>query len=159
KVNKDNYCYGLEHHRVYGTDRYSHGGDHLGIGTYMQNYFNEDICIIILSNNEAINQYRLGNAISNILFQVDVDAPTKYKEMTLNDSKLNEYCGTYLKDKIEVERMNGKMYFTRFKGNLHIEIYPIDEGKFVRRFSDQLHPYTIDKNENGKMTFFGYVKE
>jgi len=58
--NGDNYCYGLECHHVYGTVRYSHGGDHLGISTYMQDYFDEDICIIILSNNEAINQYRLG---------------------------------------------------------------------------------------------------
>lgn len=54
KVNKNNYCYGLEHHHIYGTDRYSHGGDHLGISTYMQNYFDEDICVIILSNLESI---------------------------------------------------------------------------------------------------------
>jgi len=71
--NKNNYCYGLEHHYIYGTDRFSHGGDHLGISTYMQNYFEEDICVIILSNNEAINQYRLGNALSDILHHVDVD--------------------------------------------------------------------------------------
>ncbi len=77
--NKNNYCYGLEHHHVHGTERYSHGGDHLGISTYMLNYFHEDICIIILSNNEAINQYRLGNAIANILHHVDVDAPSKTK--------------------------------------------------------------------------------
>lgn len=156
--NKNNYCYGLEHHHVYGTDRYSHGGDHLGISTFMQNYFDEDICIIILSNNEAINQYRLGNAISDILHHVDVDVPTKHEELPVNESKLKEYCGTYLKDKIQVEFINGKLYFTRFSGNLHIEIYAVGEGRFARRYSDQIHPYSIAENENGKMTFFGYTK-
>lgn len=159
KENKNNYCYGLEHHHVYETDRYSHGGDHLGISTYMQDYFDEDICIIILSNNEAIHQYRLGNAISDILHHVNVDVPTKHEEFPSNESKLKEYCGTYLKDKIQVELINGKLYFTRFSGNLHIEIYPVGEGRFARRYSDQTHPYNIVENENGKMAFFGYTKD
>ncbi|MEV5025453.1 serine hydrolase domain-containing protein [Paenibacillus sp. LPE1-1-1.1] len=157
--NANNYCYGLEHHHVYGTDRYSHGGDHLGISTYMQNYFDEDIYIIILSNNDAIDQYRLGNAISDILHHVEVDFPKRHQELPINESKLKEYCGTYLKDKIQVEFMNGKLYFTRFSGNLHIEIYPVGESKFARRYSDQIHPYSIAENENGKMTFFGYIKD
>ncbi|MFD2043051.1 serine hydrolase domain-containing protein [Ornithinibacillus salinisoli] len=157
--NKSNYCYGLEHHHVYGTSRYSHGGDHLGIGTYMQNYFDEDICIIILSNNEAIDQYRLGNAISDILHHVDVTEPTIQEEYSLSEEQLKEYCGTYLQNKIEIELIKGKLYFTRFRGNLHIEIYPIGKGRFVRRYSDQTAPYRIDKNEIGDMTFFGYNKK
>ncbi|MCM3710219.1 serine hydrolase domain-containing protein [Sporosarcina luteola] len=158
-VNQNNYCYGLEHHHVYGTDKYSHGGDHLGISTYMQNFFDEDICIIILSNNEAINQYKLGNSISDILHHVDVAAPTKHQEIQIKESQLEKYCGTYLKDKIEVEFINGRLYFTRFAGNLHIEIYPVGEGKFVRRYYDQIAPYRIAENENGKISFFGYFKE
>ncbi|MCM3742569.1 beta-lactamase family protein [Sporosarcina luteola] len=158
-VNQNNYCYGLEHHYVYGTDRYSHGGDHLGISTYMQSYFDEDICIIILSNNEAINQYRLGNAISDIIHHVDIAAPTKHQEIQIKESQLETYCGTYLKDKIEVQLIDGKLYFTRFTGNFHIEIYPVGEGRFVRRYYDQIAPYRIVENENGEMSFFGYVKE
>ncbi|MWC29182.1 serine hydrolase [Paenibacillus sp. MMS18-CY102] len=160
KENKNNYCYGLEYHYVYGTVRYSHGGDHLGISTYMQNYFDEDSCIIILSNNEAINQYKLGNAISDILHDVEVAVPTKQREFPINESELKEYyCGTYLKDKIKVELINRKLYFTRFRGNLHIEIYPVNKGQFVRRHYDQNHPYSIIENEHGEMTFFGYAKD
>ncbi|WP_139997489.1 serine hydrolase domain-containing protein [Paenibacillus paridis] len=158
KENKNNYCYGLEHYHTYGTDSYSHGGDHLGVSTYMQHYYDEDICIIILSNNEAVNQYRVGKAISDILHQFDIEAPTKHEEFPISENKLKEYCGTYLKDKIEVEFSKGKLYFTRFAGNLHIEIYPVGEGRFVRRFFDQIHPYTIAKNENGEMTFLGHTK-
>ncbi|WP_040979721.1 serine hydrolase domain-containing protein [Oceanobacillus jeddahense] len=156
--NKNNYCYGLEYHHVYGTTRYSHGGDHLGVSTYMQNYFEEDICIIILSNNEAINQYRLGNAISAILHNIDVEMPIRFEESFLSKSELEKYCGTYLKDKIQIGLINGKLYFVRFSGNLHIEIYPIGNGRFVRRYFDQVDPYLIIENKNGEMTFFGYVK-
>lgn len=158
-VNQSNYCYGLEHHHIYGTDKYSHGGDYLGISTYMQSFFEEDICIVILSNNEAINQYRLGNGISDILHQVEVAAPTKHKELPIDESQLQKYCGTYLKDKIVIEFLNGKLYFTRFSGNLHIEIYPVGEGRFVRRYFDQIHPYSIGENEKGELSFFGYIKE
>ncbi|PYI53073.1 serine hydrolase domain-containing protein [Paenibacillus flagellatus] len=159
KVNQNHYCYGLEHRHEHGTDKYSHGGDHLGIAAYVRYDFDEDSCILILSNNEAINQYRLGHAISDILHRVDVEAPAKHEEVPLDESKLQAYCGTYLKDKIEVELIQGKLYFTRFAGNLHIEIYPVGEGRFARRHSDQIHPYRIAENEKGQMTFFGFSKE
>lgn len=64
-----------------------------------------------------------------------------------------------MKDKIQIEFIDGKLYFTRFSGNLHIEIYPVGVGYFTRRYFDQLHPYTIAENEDGEMTFFGYTKE
>lgn len=85
--------------------------------------------------------------------------PGKPEEFFMSENKLKQYCGTYFKDKIQVEFIYGKLYFTRFAGNLHIEIYPVDEGKFVRRHSDQIHPYNIHENEAGQMTFFGYAKE
>lgn len=159
KENSNNYCYGLEHHQVYGTDRYSHGGDHLGVSTYMQDYFDEDLCIIILSNNETIDQYRLGNVIADIVHQVDVELPAQHEELPCSEEELERYCGTYLQDKIQVELIQGKLVFTRYAGNLHIELYPVGEGKFVRRHSDQMHPYSMTENEEGEMTFFGYAKD
>ncbi|WP_026906828.1 hypothetical protein [Paucisalibacillus globulus] len=125
----------------------------------MQNFFDEDLCIIILSNNESINQYRLGNAISDILHHIDVEDPVNYKEIPLDISTIKRCCGTYLEDKIEVEFLNGKLYFTRFSGNLHIEIYPVEEGEFVRRYFDQIQPYRIVENEKGEMSFFGFVRK
>lgn len=156
--NLNKYCYGLEHNHSYGTDSYAHGGDHLGICTFTHYFFDEDVCILILSNNEASNQYRLGNAIADILHDVEIDPPTKHEELSLDERKLQTYCGTYLKDKIEVELHSGKLYFTRFTGNLHIEIYPVGEGKFARRYSDQMTPYSIVENENGNLSFFGFEK-
>lgn len=61
----------------------------------MQNYFDEDICVILLSNNESINEYRLGNAISDILHHIVVDYSIKHEEFPINENKLKEYCGAY----------------------------------------------------------------
>jgi hypothetical protein len=80
-------------------------------------------------------------------------------QQDLSKSSLKDYCGTYLKDKIEIELINEKLYFTRFCGNLHIEIYPVGEGVFARRYYDQINPYKITKNENNQMIFFGYAKD
>lgn len=157
RENLNHYCYGLEHSYMYGTDKFSHGGDNMGITTYMQSFFDEDLCIIILSNNECINQYKLGNAISDILHGVEVDAPAKFPEISLSQNELEPYCGTYLKNKIQIELINGKLYFTRFKGNLHIEIYPVGEDQFARRYYDQNKPYRITFDQNNKPQFFGYT--
>jgi CubicO group peptidase (beta-lactamase class C family) len=157
--NLNHYCYGLEHSHVYGTDKFSHGGDHLGISTYMQNFFDEDICIIILSNNESINQYRLGNAISDILHDVEVCIPSKHNEIPIYKNQIEIYCGTYLDNKIQIEFINKRLYFTRFRGNLHIEIYPVGDSKFARRYFDQFEPYKISFDENGIPQFFSYTKQ
>lgn len=156
--NKNHYCYGLEHNHVYSTERYAHGGDNLGISTYMQNFFDEDLCIIILSNNESINQYRLGNAIADILHNVAVEIPSKFDEVVLSKEEIEKYCGIYLKDKIKIELINGKLYYTRFKDSLHIELYPVGLDKFVRRYFDQQNPYIITYDKNGLPQFSGYTK-
>jgi CubicO group peptidase (beta-lactamase class C family) len=157
--NMNHYCYGLEHANIYGVDRYSHGGDHLGVSTYIQYFFEDDICIIVLANNESINQYRLGNAVADILYDVEVSSPSKFDEITLGKEQLEKYCGTYLKNKIQIEMIDDKLYFTRFKGNLHIELYPVGNDKFARRYCDQLKPYSISFNEDQQPVFFGYSKK
>lgn len=121
-------------------------------------FFAEDLCIIILSNNEGINQYRLGNALADIMHDVEVEAPARHPELQLSEECLRAYCGTYLADKIEIELTGGKLYFTRFTGNVHIELYPVGEGEFVQRHYDQLQPYRITENAQGEKIFLGYAR-
>lgn len=156
--NRSAYCCGLHHSMIYGTDKYWHGGDHMGVETYMQNFFDEDLCIIILSNNESVNQYMLGDSISDILHGMDKEIPKKRNEVPISAEERTKYCGTYLEGKIKLEEINGKLYFTRFKENLHIEVYPVGKGKFARRYSEQREPYNLTEAEDGIPRFFGYKK-
>lgn len=156
--NLNGYCYGLERSLVHGNMRYSHGGDHFGILTFMQNFFDEDICIIILSNNECINQYKLGNAITNILHGIKPDDMKLYKEIVLDEKFASEYEGIYLDGKIQLSRINDRWYFVRFNGNLHISIYPIGNHQFMSRFQDRMQPYSLYCCDDGIFEFFGYKK-
>ncbi|WP_330370915.1 serine hydrolase domain-containing protein [Lachnoclostridium phytofermentans] len=156
--NLNTYCYGLQHSTVYGTDKYWHGGDHMGIQTYIQNFFDENLCIIILSNNESLNQYKFGDSISDMLHNIDKKIPEKLVEIPISAEDKIKYCGTYLEGKIKVEEINGKLYFTRFKGNLYIEIYHVGNGRFARRYQEQINPYVLAEGDDGIPQFFGYRK-
>lgn len=156
--NMNAYCYGLNHSPVYGTDKYWHGGDHMGIQTYMQDFLDEDLYIIILSNNESVNQYKLGDSISDLLHGIDTTIAEKMDEIPMSLDNMKMYCGTYLEGKIEIDEINGKLYFIRFNGNLHIELYPIGISKFVRRYCEQINPYSLIEGEAGIPQSFGYKK-
>ena len=49
----------------------------LGVSAYTQYYFDEDICIIVISNTESLDQYRFGNGIAAILH--NKQAPVSYR--------------------------------------------------------------------------------
>lgn len=51
--NKNHYCYCLERYDESGIIKYAHGGDILGVSAYTQYYFDENLCIIIISNTES----------------------------------------------------------------------------------------------------------
>jgi hypothetical protein len=68
RENKAGCCYGLNRDNVYGRTRYFHGGDHLGVMTYMQDFFEEDICIVVLSNLECGNSYHIGDSIAKFFY-------------------------------------------------------------------------------------------
>lgn len=135
--NRNHYCYGLERYDEEGSIKYAHGGDFLGISTYVQYYFEEDICIIILSNTESLNQYRLGNGIAAILHNNQVQNVRREEELPLSPEELQNYTGTYLPGKIHIEQKNGKLYLVRVNQNIHIELYCIGAHTFKRRNEEQ----------------------
>ncbi|MFA6730650.1 MAG: serine hydrolase domain-containing protein [Candidatus Izemoplasmatales bacterium] len=156
KENLNHYCYGLERHNINGAIRYSHGGDYLGVSTYMQNYFEDDICIIILSNAESLNQYRLGNSIADILYGMDVKPSLKLDEYPVSITELENYCGTYLPGKIQMEVRNGKLYLIRTNWDIHIEFYCVGHNAFMKRFEEQQEPRVLLSEEALKPSMWGY---
>jgi CubicO group peptidase (beta-lactamase class C family) len=158
QVNSNSYCYGLQYSKAYGTEKYWHGGDHMGIGTYLQQFPEENLCIIILSNNESVDQYRLGDTIADMIHGVDIEPSEKMEELPMSEEEINKYCGTYLEGKLKIEYIHNKLYFSRFKDNLHIELYSVGKGRFLKRFCEQLRPYVLEDDDKGIPTFFKYKK-
>ena len=102
--NKNNYCYGLERYEEDRTIKYAHGGDMLGVSAYTQYYFDEDICIIVISNTESLDQYRFGNGIAAILHNKQEPVSYRPEEIFLSPDEFEKYTGTYLPSKIHIEQ-------------------------------------------------------
>lgn len=86
-----------------------------------QYYFEEDICIIVISNTESLDQYRFGNSIAGILHNKQAPVSYRPEEIFLSPEELEKYTGTYHPGKIHIEQKNGKLYLVRVNQNIHIE--------------------------------------
>lgn len=150
------YCYGLERYDRDGVTMYAHGGDANGIAAYTQYFFEEDICIIILSNNESLNQYRLGENIADILYGKEPNPPVKPEEVPVSEEDLQRFIGTYLPGKIHIEAQNRKLYLVRVNQNIHIELYCIGSNTFLRRHEEQGNPHKLLPEGADKPVVWGY---
>lgn len=154
--NENNYCYGLERYEEDGTIKYAHGGDMLGVSAYTQYYFDEDICIIVISNTESLDQYRFGNGIAAILHNKQAPVSYRPEEIILSPEELEKYTGTYLPGKIHIEQKNGKLYLVRVNQNIHIELYCVDKDSFKRRFEEQQTIHKLISEGDMKPSVWGY---
>lgn len=134
--NREHYCYGLERHVRDGAVKYSHGGDMNGVAAYVQYFFEEDLCILILSNNESLNQYRLGDAIAEILHGGNPTHEKREEEISLPEEELERFSGTYLPGKIHVRVRDGRLFLVRMNQNIHIELCCVGPGLFKRRWEE-----------------------
>lgn len=156
--NKNHYCYGLERHEEYGTVKYAHGGDYIGVLAYTQYFFDEDLCIIILSNTEALDQYRLGNGVAAILHNEPPQNSRRPPEVPLQPEALQQYTGTYLPGKIQIEEKNGKLYLVRVNQNIHIELYCVGGHSFMRRHEEQSVPHRLLHDGAANPSVWGYER-
>ena len=154
--NKNHYCYGLERYDEGGTVKYAHGGDFLGVSAYTQYYFDEDICIIIISNTESIDQYRFGNGIAAIIHNEQAPVSHRPEEILLSPKDLEKYTGTYLPGKIHIEQKNGKLYLVRVNQNIHIELYCVGKDSFKRRYEEQQTVHKLISDSDMKPSVWGY---
>ena len=154
--NMNHYCYGLERHDLNGITMYAHGGDANGIAAYTQYFFEDDICILILSNNESLNQYRLGEGIADILYGKEPQHAVRPDAVPVMEEELRKFTGTYLPGKIHIEVKNGKLYLVRVNQNIHIELYCIGPNTFVRRHEEQSYTHNLMPEGTEKPTVWGY---
>lgn len=156
--NKNHYCYGLERYEENGNVKYAHGGDILGVSAYTQYFFDEDTCILILSNTESLDQYRLGNALAAILHGEQPQHSRRLEEIHLPPEELEKYTGTYLPGKIQIEQKNGKLYLVRVNQNIHIELCCVGKHQFQRRFEEQQYIHTLLSEDAAEPSVWGYKR-
>lgn len=156
--NLDNYCFGLNKRTRGKTTEYFHGGDANGISTLTQYFFEDDLCILILSNNESLNQYRLGSSIAEILYGGTPKPSLKPAEIFIPEAELQKYAGEYLHGKIRITVKDGRLFLVRPNQNIHIELYCISPGHFMRRHEEQSSAYQLWPEGAEKPSIWGYSK-
>lgn len=119
------------------TGKYiTHTGIWPGYRTVLTHYKNEDITIIVLSNNES-NVQAISNALTYVLFDREVIFPYVHKEINLDPKISDRYTGKYSLGKtiIELIKKDGKL-FRHVDGTSDIELKPESETKFF--YDDRL---------------------
>lgn len=116
-----------------------HGGNTLGFTSYIGNLVEEDITVIIMSNNGGYNINNLKNDLYSIVLKREYKMPKEIKEIEIEDKDLyskytGEYGflnGTYL----NIMEQDGKLY-AQVTGDVVFEIFPKTTTSFFAKVLD-----------------------
>jgi CubicO group peptidase (beta-lactamase class C family) len=151
---KSNYGYGIiidtleKHYRIW------HNGGIPGFVSNISRYVNDDICVIVLSN-DSYNADAVADGLADILFDVPVEFPYVHKEIKINPALYDRYVGKYKAFLIvEVIKKDGKLYRHR-DGTDDIELKPESETKFFYADdSDRQLEFEVDKSGKAVKIWF-----
>jgi CubicO group peptidase (beta-lactamase class C family) len=115
-INQYYYGYGTEIRTNAVGDYYGHRGGWVGYMTVLNYYPNDDLTLIVLSNNNS-NTYRLTDALAYLLSNKPISFPYQHKAVEIDTTILREYAGSYLINdvpsdiKAELFVKNGKLCY------------------------------------------------
>ena len=152
---KSNYGYGIIIDSLEKHFRIWHDGGIPGFTSNISRFVNDDICIIVLSNNES-NADGIAEGLAIILFDIPVEIPYEHKEFKIDTSVLDRYVGKYKAFlTIEVIRKNGKLYRHR-DGTPDIELVPESNTKFFYA-DDSDRQLEFELDASGKVTKIWFI--
>ncbi len=152
---KSNYGYGIVIDSLENHLRIWHNGGIPGFVSNISRYVNDDVCIIVLSNDD-FNADGVANGLAGIVFDMPVEFPYIHKEIKIDPAILDRYLGKYNAFlTLEVIKKEGKLYRHR-DGTPDIELKPESETKFFYADdSDRQLEFEIDKT--GKVTKIWFI--
>ena len=147
---KGNYGYGIVIDSLENHYRIWHNGGIPGFVSNISRYVNDDVCIIVLSNN-SYNADLVANGLASVIFDLPVLLPYIHKEIKIDAALLDRYVGKYNAFlTLQVIEKDGKLYRHR-DGTPDIELKPESETKFFYADdSDRQLEFEVDKT--GKVT-------
>jgi hypothetical protein len=145
-----NYGYGIGIDSLKTHKRVSHNGGIPGFVTNLSYYPDDDVCVVVISNNSG-NSDKMGAALASTLFDLPVQIPYTPKEVKIDSSIIDKYLGKFIATgPIELIKKNNKLYRHR-DGAPDIELKPESNTRFFYSDnSDRFLEFELDKE--GKMT-------
>lgn len=135
-VEKEYYGYGIVIGNRDKRDYIEHSGGWPGYVTDVSRYIEDDVTIIVLSNNES-DAPKINRALVDIMFGKNVPLPQKRPEIALDTTILNDYVGEYQNEKGRniVTRKGNQLYFRRMDGTT-AKIFPETKSRFFFKNED-----------------------
>lgn len=126
----------------------THEGIWPGYRTCLTRYTEQDITVIVLSNNES-DAVGTSRALSYIMHGKEVVPPYRHTPVAIDPQKLTPLTGTYLSPApVEIIAVNGKLYRRR-AGAPDIELKPESDTKFFYAdSSDRQIEFVMDGKGN-----------
>ena len=146
---KSNYGYGIIIDSLENHYRIWHNGGIPGFSSNISRFPNDDLCIIVLSNNES-NVDFISIALADILFGSPVELPYEHKEVKIDPALLDRYVGKYSAFMtLEFIKKDGKLYRHR-NGTPDIELKPESNTKFFYA-DDSDRQIEFETDQTGKL--------
>ena len=124
-----NYGYGFIIDSAENHLRIWHNGGIPGFLTHFTRFVDDDICVIVFSNNETSADL-IDAGLTNILFDVPIIIPYVHKEVKIDPALLDRYTGKYSAGlTLEFIKKDGKLYRHR-DGTKDVLLIPESDTKF-----------------------------
>lgn len=130
-----------------------HGGNTLGSTAYLGSLEEQDISVVILTNNGGYNTNDLKENLYSIVLGENYELPKELEEIDIKDPDLySNYTGEYEfinNTKLNIIERDGKLY-GQVTGQGTFELFPKSKTEFFARSVDVNIEFITDKN--GKAT-------
>jgi Domain of unknown function (DUF3471). len=146
------YAFGWQTDTVYGKPVVEHGGGIFGYTSMVKRFPNDDVVVIVLSNNSSPRSQELANKLAALVFQQPVEWPSKKVYVTVPGETLKAYVGDYelapnfvIAITVEEGKLMGQP-----TGQSKIELFAENENKFYVEPADA--DVSFVKDASGKVT-------
>ena len=145
---KHEYGYGLVISPMFKRRQIGHGGGINGFSTEIIRFIDDDVAVIVLSNNQAGGASALASALAGTLFGETVTLPGEQKTVTVDPKLLDRYTGKYKVGPLVVTVTNEAGHLmVEPAGQGKVEVFASSETEFLPKIVDAV--FTFLPGEDG----------
>lgn len=144
------YGYGWFIERLWGRTHTFHGGFLDGFNTTIDRWLEDQVCIIVFSNEDEAPVKKIARGLAAIAFQEEYDFPVQKEPIAMAVEELKQYEGIYqvAEDYYRVVRVEGDRLVSRGSAEAPQALLP--EGEDVFFFEgDNTRTVTFIRNDSG----------
>ncbi len=135
---KSEYAFGLMVRSANGRKMISHGGGIEGFNTFLAEYPDEKLTVVVLANLNGPASEEIAGKLGAIAHGEEVQLPSERKEVRISREVLREYVGTYqiAPDFDIVMTLEGDQLMTQAIGQPKFPLFAESENKFFLKLVD-----------------------